>query len=1105
MDFLPCNVLLSSCAYGLIPVEPLGTLPRGEAEVADLSECPYFPRQTLPRGSDGRLRWECVRPDPDVLLAERARRAPPHRCLLRVGTWRREFHLFGEEAMALARHAAGNRAHDDAQAVAHILSAMRDAPLPERLPEESPAAYPARLWQTLLGKRLRYDDGESSWRPPDFPEALQYCKTPAEALAKGSGNCLSLSMLLLSAWERAGLDVALVLTHNHAMPAYFPEGLPPHWPSAPVADFAPMHEALADGRAVLAESTWVAQGIDWRQACDTRPEKILQARVYPLRLIRRRFGIPRGLPPEAFGREGAPLLCRLADAIREADARGERALADALLARAPTLMANPLARALGGGAAEPPAPAPLAEGRLGFGATPEQRAVAEAFAERPLVVADAAPGSGKSTLAVALAAVAAQEGPCVLLAPDTPQRRRLWEALPEAWRPYAWSPGAADDPRPFLRATRDLLAQRPTHATPMKAVPLASAYVGEALTAEACAFRAAALGERLPSARMASPLAPFREDREAGFALTRLRACLRAEGHVCGEALGIWWLRRVAQLANPFNLRRSVPRGRALPAGFLAPLPKALRAAVAPLFQCAADALAEGADTPGTLCAWLDWAVFAAAAGTAGEALPATATRWAGHAHPLTPGTRAEATCAERLARMRLGEQEARHALASGMERRRREAAASLRGTRFEREVCALAAAPTPPGREAMESFLGRWGDALKALWPLTLAVPRTGALVGGFAAAVADEAGLTAFGELLPFLAEARRVALLGDTRQLLGDGGEDALSVAMRVPSATVGRLTLSLRGGGDRVFGWLSRERYGGALSYVPAPNARDGEGTLLPPLRGAKDRHVGQCVVNDAEAEAVARQAVADLAEGRSVIACSPNLEQARLIAQQVSLRATGARVAVDGRFRSLTTRQAQGQEADSVAISMTYVPKAEGRLALGGDMLRQTAGALCVWLSRARLGGRLRVFRSFGAEALPAPEGTEGGGEGARLLRTFLGALEEAEAREPSVGEETAHATFREAIRAWAAEAGHGGGEPGGGGLAHADLLFREAPGGPLAVRIVPLAEKEGTPERLAGDALLERGGWRVLRLYAEDPAATNRARLLAALETPSDA
>ena len=75
MDYLPCNVLLSSCAYGLIPVEPLGTLPRGEAEVADLSECPYFPRQTLPRGSDGRLRWECVRPDPDVLLAERARPA----------------------------------------------------------------------------------------------------------------------------------------------------------------------------------------------------------------------------------------------------------------------------------------------------------------------------------------------------------------------------------------------------------------------------------------------------------------------------------------------------------------------------------------------------------------------------------------------------------------------------------------------------------------------------------------------------------------------------------------------------------------------------------------------------------------------------------------------------------------------------------------------------------------------------------------------------------------------------------------------------------------------------------------------------------------------
>lgn len=1102
LEVIPISVMRSSLVYGLQPVVRCpGVTLSGSVKVTDCSSPPYFAPCALERDGTGRLSWDKLALDAEAVEAELTRRAPPHRCCLTDERGQVvPFELCVTDKLGLPC-LGGRSAREDVQTVAYLMSALeKAASLPPRAAGESAPGYLPRLWEHLRGLGLEYDREEARRRPEGFPAELQFVRGGADVLDERKGNCLSLSLMLLLAWEAAGLDVALLTTRDHAMAVFFPNGLPKKWASD-LAVISPEEVAktVARGEATVVESTMLCgESLHWEAACMARLPETESLRVFPWRPIRRRFGIPAGLDSEAFSQAKLPLLRNLSAAVRDATRRGATAEADILLARAPDLLSSATARALGGWQAEPDVPGPELNVPLGFAATPEQLAVAKAFGAHSVTVADAAPGSGKSSLAVELAAAAARDGTVVLLAPDEAQRRRLAEILPLDVKPYALLPGSVD-----LHRVCEALSAQPDAAEAAFAgrsttdgTALASGYFGEPLTPEGCALAAATLAVNSgPDIGEGSPLAAFRGDREAGFALAGLRARLLCDGRADTEATVSFVLRRILQVLNPFNLRTDVRRARSLPDSLGEGLPDPLKRVVLGWLRMQVDA--KPGLTSVELCRLLDWAVLASVSGIACASAPG---RHRSARRRLSPGTRAEGVRAERLARQRLRAADARARVAEGLARRRAAAAASLRGSRFERELCALVSAGKSSDGASVSVFLQRWAAELGALFPIVLALPGHGTMPLNPAAVVADEAGLLPLESLLPFLSRARRVAVLGDTHQLTinGNGGHSALAAALSYPARATAKLTLSLRGGGDAVFSWLSRTCYDGGLSYVPPTDAGDNRPLLMPTVSGAEAGHVGSCVINDAEACAVAESAVEDLSRGLSVMACSPNREQAALIARRVAQRAARSRIPTD-RFRSLTTRQAQGHEADTVCISMTYVPRADGRLALGGDVLCQTAAALCVWISRARLGGRLSIFRSFGTAALPVAADAGAATDGAGMLRSLFAALEASERPAPQGSGELAAERYRELIRGWCGEAGFSGGEAGGGGLAHADLLFRDLPGGPLAVRIIACADAGCTDGGLAGDCLLERGGWRVLRLYAEDSPDVSKARLLAAL------
>ena len=484
--YLPASVGFTDCAFGLLPTAPytcVGDRPVGEVAIRDLDETPYFPETPIPCVR-GRLRWEAVCPDPAVLLAE-AGRATPHRCLLRIGEARVAFDLWPAGFVFGTCAAIEKRdRHIAAQAVARLFGASPAAGFAPG------ATTPRAVYEALLGRGLAYDDTETERRPEGLPRHLQALRAPGQVLADGRGNCLSFSVLIALELEARGLDPVLLTVPGHA----FVGVLAPD--AGEVGELLPraaLLRLLRDGHFIAFEATAIASGQSWRTAQYTAETPYFADAAHDvlgfrLRGLRRRFGLPAGLGAEAFSGARASTLRVLSAAIAEAAENADWPLADTLLAQAPRLLGNPLAVALAGGESALPRPDAPVVPRVPFLATPEQEAIVRAFAERPLVVADACPGSGKSLIAATLAAACAPAaGPVALLAGGESQRDRLRKALPEAFRPYACAPFLdGDDLRPWLRAIRDLLTPEPLRANAVRAATdgraapaaLASGYLG---------------------------------------------------------------------------------------------------------------------------------------------------------------------------------------------------------------------------------------------------------------------------------------------------------------------------------------------------------------------------------------------------------------------------------------------------------------------------------------------------------------------------------------------------------------------------------------------------------------------------------------------------
>ncbi len=1095
----PLYVSPASAAYGLLGlIAPGNDLPTIRSDerltVTDTAPTPFFPTQEVPRDDAGNLRWEAIFPDAAAVREAQRHHAAPHRCLLKGASLTAEFPLFCGNVMGFCNNGFCHGGEALAAAVAHLLSGIDPTFTlePPKRPEGlHPLAYAERLWAWLVAQGLRYDAEEIAARNTErhFPEALQWCRKPNEALRRRKGNCLSLSILFLHLLERAGVEGALVLTAKHAMAALFPEGLPEG--RFTLSEEA-LRAALHEGSARLVECTAMTRGVSLEPAFYGHDNDVIAGAIaVPLRWVRRAFGRPIGLPETAFDVAAAPLTRNLSAAICAATMRGEIGLADALLADAPALLSNPLALRLYAGHDAPLPAAPRLEIPAALAASTAFRDLLDAFGKHPLVCADAAPGSGKSTLTVTLGAMAATQMPALLLAPEPSQRDRLLDVLPEPFKPYAFLPDPGEDLRPGMKCLRALFSNPvPTHGTPaaLTPIPLASAYFGNPITRDQATLRLSALGN--PGAD-AAWLLPFRADAEAGYALLALRTAI-ANATLPLLRPARTWPRLLRALAKAFDLEALLHRPPRLVAEpFLEALPKGFRAAAQTFLRHALgnapEALEEGVLRQSLLRA-LDCAILACSASEKPRrASPQRRPHVVPHATAdLAPSLRADALVATAKARHALAAQAALERLAERLEGCRHQALETLRGTPFEQAVCAMAARPTPPTRKETEAFFRDWASELCRLFPIVLATPGDGGLLAraAFGAVIVDEAGLTPALAPLAFLKGATRFAALGDTRQLLERRG-NALSLLIEDPATHVGRLTLSLRGGGNAIWSWLNTTIYDGALAFVPAERADACK--LCPPIEGASALRKNNCVVNLKEAEAVAQDALNALRLEKSVLAVSPNREQAACIEEALSRLAAKLRVKTEG-FRSLTTREAQGHEADVVLVSMTYTPNERDRLVLGGDLLQQQAAALCVQASRVRLGGCLRIHRSFGTGTLPP----------GHLLRTLFETLEGTLAP-TSANEDPALRVCRDRIAAWIREEGFACAPGGGSGHTAVDFLVRDAPEAPLAIRLLPRVPDAPTLDDLAGETWLNRAGWRVLRLYAQDPQEASLRRLREAL------
>jgi very-short-patch-repair endonuclease len=311
-------------------------------------------------------------------------------------------------------------------------------------------------------------------------------------------------------------------------------------------------------------------------------------------------------------------------------------------------------------------------------------------------------------------------------------------------------------------------------------------------------------------------------------------------------------------------------------------------------------------------------------------------------------------------------------------------------------------------------------GPAIQRLKPIFLMSPLSVAqyLPPGrlsFDLVVIDEASQVPPEEAIGVIARGRQVVVVGDDKQLpptnffrMVAGEDEAEEAADAMPAARPrdfeSILTLArARGHAERMLRWHYRSRHPSLIAL--SNQTCYGDGLLLPPSPCPNGEDLGLSLVrtprghyqrggsgrNPAEAELIAEAIERHLTthpERSLGVAC---FSVAQRDAIEDALQARGLSAAVEGfapkgeRLFVKNLEAVQGDERDTILISIGYGPDAEGRMTAGFGPLSAEGGErrLNVLISRARL--QCVVFSSITAGDIPA----DAGPRGTRMLREFL--------------------------------------------------------------------------------------------------------------------
>jgi very-short-patch-repair endonuclease len=347
-------------------------------------------------------------------------------------------------------------------------------------------------------------------------------------------------------------------------------------------------------------------------------------------------------------------------------------------------------------------------------------------------------------------------------------------------------------------------------------------------------------------------------------------------------------------------------------------------------------------------------------------------------------------------------------------------------------------------------------GPAVQRLKPIFLMSPLSVAqyLPPGqlsFDLVVIDEASQVPPEEAIGVIARGRQMIVVGDDKQLPPTNffrlvaGEDELAEEAAQDAVPAARprdfesiLTLArARGQAERMLRWHYRSRhpslialsnqtcYGGGLLLPPSPSpvGEDLGLSLVAAPRGHYER--GGSGRNPAEAELIAAAVERHLAfhpERSLGVAC---FSVAQRDAIEDALQTHGLLAAVESfapqgeRLFVKNLEAVQGDERDTIFISIGYGPDAEGRMTAGFGPLSAEGGErrLNVLISRARL--QCVVFSSITSGDIPAdtrPRGT-------RMLREFLHFAETGHIAAGRTGRAGFESPFEEAVAAVISRAG----------------------------------------------------------------------------------
>lgn len=348
------------------------------------------------------------------------------------------------------------------------------------------------------------------------------------------------------------------------------------------------------------------------------------------------------------------------------------------------------------------------------------------------------------------------------------------------------------------------------------------------------------------------------------------------------------------------------------------------------------------------------------------------------------------------------------------------------------------------PIRTLMETA----GAAIQKLKPIFLMSPLSVAhyLPPGrlsFDLVVIDEASQVPPEEAIGVIARGRQLVVVGDDQQLpptnffrMITADEDQDEAVEAAPAARPrdfeSILTLArARGYAERMLRWHYRSRHP-SLIAVSNQACYDG-GLLLPPSPYPIGEHLGLSLVNTprghyerggsgrnpAEAEIIADAVAQHLARHpeRSLgIAC---FSVAQRDAIDDALQARGLMAAVESfapkgeRLFVKNLEAVQGDERDTIFISIGYGPDAEGRMTAGFGPLSAAGGErrLNVLISRARL--QCVVFSPITSGDIPA----DAKSRGVRMLREFLHFAETGHLAAGEVGAAACESPFEEAVAA----------------------------------------------------------------------------------------